>query len=304
MAEAVLAVSDSATRAPARSFSRSLIAGANALMRMKESSRAESERILDDPWAGALADDHWLLSAIRFGRFLIPPLRRTIDELQTAHCVRHRSIDELVLAAVERDRFTQVVIVGAGYDMRAARFAKRLAKARVIEVDLPAIGTRKRELLDQRADVEARAEQAAADLSQESLSSALARTGFNPAEPAVFVMEGLIHYLQPAAIAALLDDVARGPGPRRAILSFIRPEVAERASGPLKWLIGLVREVPRACFSHEQLSVLGARHGLRGLRSWSYQQQVEIFAPRAQGRTVGATQDVAVLEEDQRHHSE
>jgi methyltransferase (TIGR00027 family) len=202
--------------------------------------------------------------------------------------VRHRSIDELVLAAVERDRFTQVVIVGAGYDMRAARFADRLRGVRVIEVDLPDIGARKRELLGEQCS-----EQVAADLASESLSQALERSSFDPAAPAVFVLEGLIHYLQPDAISALLDDVARGPGPRRLLLSFIRPEVYDRAGGPLKWLIGLVREVPRATFTPDQLRALTARHGLTSFASWRYDAQVTTFAPIARGRRVGSTQDIA-----------
>jgi methyltransferase (TIGR00027 family) len=290
---AALTLEAAASRVPARRFSRSLIAAANALMRMKESSRAPGARILDDPWAGELADDHWLLSLIRFGRFVLPPLKRTIDELQTAHCVRHRSIDELVLAAVERDRFTQVVMVGAGYDMRAARFAERLRGARVIEVDLPEIGARKRALLGDHCP-----EQVAADLSSESLGRALERSSFDPSAPAVFVMEGLIHYLSPESLSSLFSDVARGPGARRAIFSFIRPDVFERASGPLKWLFGLVREIPRASFTRDQLRALCERHGLPAFASWQYAEQVATFAPIARGRRVGSTQDVARADGD------
>ena len=49
-----------------------------------------------------------------------------VDELQIAHCVRHRSIDELCLQAVGRDGFRQIVVLGAGYDTRPLRLGDHL----------------------------------------------------------------------------------------------------------------------------------------------------------------------------------
>src|SRR5215475_8105975 len=100
---------------------RSLVAGVNALFRANESRRPEGQRLLSDAFADVLSERDPRVSAIRYARFAVPDLRRIVDELQTAHCVRHRAIDELVLEAV-RGGFRQIVSIGAGYDMRPLRF--------------------------------------------------------------------------------------------------------------------------------------------------------------------------------------
>ncbi len=274
---------------------RSLVAGANALFRWSESRRAVP-RILEDPLAGLFAERDLRVAAIRYGRFLLPPLGRMIEELQTVHCVRHRSIDELVLRAVERDGYRQVVIIGAGYDMRVHRFAERLKGVRWIEVDSPVMAERKARLLSLAPGRSRSAELASRDLESGSLLDALASTSFNPAEPACMVAEGLVHYLSPARFDALLADVARGPGRRRLVFSFIRTDMYERAPGLFIRLVKMVREIPRLHFTPEALEAVCARHGLVGFETWRIEQQIEAFAPEARGRPAGVSQDVAQVE--------
>jgi methyltransferase (TIGR00027 family) len=278
---------------PSREAPRSLIAGANALFRMKETTRAD--RILADPWAGELAEDHLLVRAIRFSRFALPPLWRAVDELQTAHCVRHRAIDELVLRAVG-DGFKQIVLVGAGYDMRASRFADRLEGVRVIELDLPSTAERKRERLRGLPGVNSRVEYAAVDLETQTIGDALAETRFRRSLPTLFVLEGLIHYLPRRRVRALFAELASGPQRRRVALSFIRPEEYRRAGGPLRAMIGALREVPKLTYSHAQLRHESDRAGFSRCEMWTFADQVDEFAPTARFRRVGASQDVAQLD--------
>ena len=73
------------------------LAGAHALFRSRETSR-RGPRILEDQHAARLADEHL---GLRLGRLALARLHRIVDQLQTAHCVRHRSIDELILRAVD-----------------------------------------------------------------------------------------------------------------------------------------------------------------------------------------------------------
>jgi methyltransferase (TIGR00027 family) len=277
---------------------RSLIAGANALLRMKESTRpahGPGGRILDDPFAAALAEDHWVVSALRYGRFALPLLYRAIDELQTAHCVRHRAIDELMLAALA-DGFRQVVIVGAGYDMRAARFAGELGRhdARVFELDLPATQRRKEaKLVELKVEVDV--EYATVDLMTQTIGDALSTTRFDAKRPALYVLEGLIHYLPAPRVSELWAELAtpRSHAPRRVVASFIRPAEEARAGGHLRAMIGAVGEVPRLSFTPARLAADVRAAGFRQFASWTFKQQVATFAPMARGRRVGATQDVA-----------
>jgi methyltransferase (TIGR00027 family) len=206
------------------------------------------------------------------------------------------SPDELILRAVEADGYRQVVVVGAGYDMRPSRFAGRLGGVRWFEVDLPAMTARKQALLARLPGVAREVEHVAADLGTTSLLASLAAHGFDPAAPACFVLEGLIHYLSADALDALLAEVAAGSGRRRALLSFIRTDVYLAAGSPLRTLFRLMREIPRLHFTRNGLARVCARHGLGRYETWPLREQVRCFAPEATGRPVGSSQDVAQLD--------
>jgi methyltransferase (TIGR00027 family) len=267
----------------------SAIAGVNALFRMKETER--NDAILADPFARRFADDRWLVQAIRFGRFAVPPLLRVVEELQAAHCVRHKSIDELVLRAIG-DGYRQVVVVGAGYDMRPSRLP--IGDVRWYELDRQKLIDRKRLRLGRR--MVRPYESGALELSEQSILQSLAPTSFDPDADTLFVLEGLIHFLPLPSVKTLLADCARGRGRRRVILSYIRSEMFHEPDPRLVFLVKLLEEVPKLHFTPGHLSALCAREKLLKFTSWSYEQQVAEFAPVAEGRRVGATQDVAQVE--------
>ena len=272
-------------------MNRSLIAGANALFRAKESTRPNGDRILVDPFAHALAERALRVSAVRFARFVIPPLQRTIDELQTAHCVRHRAIDELVLAAIAEHGVRQVVVIGAGYDMRASRFSQRINGVKWIEVDHPATQARKVALL--RAMHEPKSvERVSVDLMDEPLERALARSSFDDTLDTCFVAEGVIHYLSNARFDALLSSIASVRAPVRFVFSFIRDEMYAEANPLFLALVTSLREVPALSFSRQELVARCGAHGLDRLSTFTLNEQIERFAPMARERRVRLSQDV------------
>jgi methyltransferase (TIGR00027 family) len=273
---------------PSRRAGRSLVAGVNALFRSREGRAAVP--LIDDPYARLFGEGHPLIWALRALRFALPPLRRLIDELQMAHCVRHRSIDELCLRAAG-DGFHQLVVLGAGYDSRPLRLAPRLPEVRWFEVDHPATAARKTRLA-RRARLDWNAARVAVDLERVELGPALASVGFDPTAPACFVLEGLAHYLDRPALARLLAGVAAGPGRRRIILSYIDRQMATRASSLFVALVGLLREVPGTTFDREELAGLA---GLTLTGHWSFAQQVQrLLGTGASGPRLG--QDVAILD--------
>jgi methyltransferase (TIGR00027 family) len=272
---------------------RSRIAGANAWFRAKESTRPAGDRILVDPWAERLAERDARVQAIRLGRFLLPALWLEIDRLQTAHCVRHRAIDAL-LSRAAAGGIRQVVVLGAGYDMRADRLAA-LAGTRVIELDQAAVLARKAAILD-RAKTRTDVARLPVDLLREPIAPLLDRAGFDASAPACFVLEGLVHYLPRSRIDEVLAEIARGPA--RIVLSYITPSMYARATSRFVRLVRAVREVPETVFAPEALSARLGQRGFRGFRSWSLREQVEEFAPQAAGRRVDLSQEVAQADHD------
>ena len=257
---------------------RSLIAGANAWFRAAETARRD--RILDDRYAIHLAERDLRVQAVRFGRFLAPPLARELARLQVAHCVRHAAIDRLVLDAA-RDGY-RIVIVGAGYDMRASRFDLD----NVVEVDHPATAARKIELLADHAHKPV--ERVAIDLLVEDLPRFEGKT--------CFVLEGFLHYLSPHRFDALLESMRGG----RIIASYIRTEMYLAGDSMFVQLIKLLREIPRLHFTKTTLAAKLAEHGFAHFVSYDAAEQIENFVPSARGREIRLSQDVAVAESSRR----
>jgi methyltransferase (TIGR00027 family) len=295
-------MSDSAvirwTRAPAAwprpSSNRSLVAGVNAEFRAWESRRPAGERILFDPWAHLFTESDPVVRLLRKARFLWPALGRVVDEQQTVHCVRHRSIDELLLRAVDRG-YRQVVVVGSGYDMRASRFAPRLAGVRWIEADHPDTLERKWRLIRPSAGLNLEVELVAVDLVRQPLLGRLEAGGFDPDRPACFVLEGLIHYLPQARLEALLAALGGSRSPVCILMSYITTEMYDRASTLFVRLVRALGEVPRLHFRRSELAGLCARFGLRRFEDWDLAGQVAAFAPEARGRATGLSQQVALV---------
>lgn len=126
---------------------------------------------------------------------------------------RTRHFDEALLAA-SREGVRQVVVLGAGYDSRAFRFSDALAGIDVFEVDHPGTQARKQSMLRQVvAPPAANVRYVPVDFATQSLEDALSRNGFSPDRPTLFLWEGVSYYLPEAAVARVLDFVARcAPG--------------------------------------------------------------------------------------------
>ena len=105
---------------------------------------------MDDPYA------HWFLGPVLRAALShegVAPQLGTYADWATDGIVgfvvgRHRYIDDALRRASRR--VGQVVLLGAGYDMRAYRFARELRRCTVFEVDHPATAARKARILARR----------------------------------------------------------------------------------------------------------------------------------------------------------
>lgn len=181
----------------------------------------EHERLADDPDGARFAGTTGLFRTPRLARVLFP--RRAIVYMQ----VRTRAIDDALLEFV-RGGGSQVVVLGAGFDCRALRFARELAHATVFEVDHPATQAKKRDVL--RADVGAKTEYVAWDFEKQPMSelaAALASHGHDARAPTITLWEGVTMYLTPAAIDASVRAVSAlsAPGSRLVVNYMTRDRI-------------------------------------------------------------------------------
>jgi methyltransferase (TIGR00027 family) len=191
-----------------------------AFVRAEEGSLPEGQRLFTDPYASAFAaaGAHVAEST---KRFLELPFFRDGVRLRT------RFLDDCVRDGLAAG-LDQVVLLGAGFDMRGFRMTEIEAhRATVFEVDTPFQLDRKRRILE-GAGVKLPArilhvpfDFETADLERE-LEGALEAAGFKSRAGAVFVWEGVIGYIDDAAIDQSLRFMASVGGPRsRLAFTFV-----------------------------------------------------------------------------------
>jgi len=163
-----------------------------------------------DPWADQLAgkDGHAMARDIDL-RF--PPMEVWL-------AVRVAYLDRLVGIAVDRLSVRQIVILGAGYDTRAARLPR--AGVRFFEVDHPATQAAKCARL---AELDGYPIDAATyvrcNFETDDPVDRLAASGFDLHEPAFVIWEGVVSYLTEDVIRRAASRLATGLDPR-SLLAF------------------------------------------------------------------------------------
>ncbi|MCB1315119.1 MAG: SAM-dependent methyltransferase [Leptospiraceae bacterium] len=106
--------------------------------------------------------------------------------------------------------FEQLIILGAGFDSRAYRYAHVLKDKKVFEVDHPELVARKKTKLQSvLGRLPEHVHYVPVDFNVDSLKDSLVSAGYNPAVPALFLWEGVSMYLNEDAVANVLRFVAR-----------------------------------------------------------------------------------------------
>lgn len=162
--------------------------------------------------------------------------------------IRTRYLDDALLAAVEGG-LTQVVVMAAGMDSRAFRLTWPAGTV-LFEIDRDEIFDYKEEILTGLGAVPTCDRRIVrADLEHNWIDP-LVDAGFDRSRPAAFLVEGLVVYLDDAAVAGLLTSVASiaqpgswiaadVPGVELLTSSFMKPFADKLASLGCPWLFGV-----------------------------------------------------------------
>jgi methyltransferase (TIGR00027 family) len=166
--------------------------------------------IMSDPWAEAIAGEE--------GHAIARGLDAKHPPMETWLALRVAYLDRMVHLAVDRLGVRQVVILGAGYDTRAARLPR--AGVQFFEVDHPATQAAKRARLAQLPGypVDA-ARYVDCDFERQDPVDRLRALDFRVSEPALVIWEGVVPYLTEPAVRATASRIATGLEPR-SLLAF------------------------------------------------------------------------------------
>ncbi len=183
-----------------------------AVVRAEEGSRPDGEPLFIDPFAAAFAATG-AHTEENTQRFLELPFFRDGIRLRT------KFLDDRVgdgLAA----GLTQLVLLGAGFDARGLRMPEiETRRATVFEVDTPyQLDRKRRALANAGVKIPSRIVYVPFDFDthdlEGELGGALEVAGFKPGIGAMFVWEGVIGYIDDAAIDKSLRFVVAAGGPR------------------------------------------------------------------------------------------
>ncbi|MBN1267407.1 MAG: SAM-dependent methyltransferase [Anaerolineales bacterium] len=162
----------------------------------------------------------------------VPPFRRFFMKriapsgIYEYVIARTKLFDTVFLEALD-NRFTQVVVLGAGMDTRALRFEDRNPGARIFELDIPATQQPKLEILNRKGVTLPEALVfVPIDFNKQSLSEALHAAGFVENQKTLFLWEGVTMYLTAEAVDATL--------------AFIRENCAEGSRVVFDYIYGSV----------------------------------------------------------------
>ena len=192
-------------------------------MRATDQRRPRERRILDDPHAKLFLGPatRAALAALEASGKLGDLSERALLGLTTYVLTRHRFIDDRIRAAFDAGGVEQLVLLGAGYDTRAYRFAPLPNGCRIYEVDHPSTGRRKARIAAAHAGALPRVplRTVEIDFQTQSLEERLVAAGFKKGVRTFFVWEGVSMYLTRAAVKDTLSTIRRlgGPGSELAM---------------------------------------------------------------------------------------
>jgi len=191
-----------------------------ALSRAIETRKAPRERICYDPYAERF------LGAIYRLPLCARPLRDGVEWLMETLFAGHhyyviartRYFDEFLRQRLP-DNPEQLVILGAGYDSRAYRFADLMGGVTVFEVDHPATSAAKKlKVQSMPGDVTNRVIYVPVDFIVEKLAGKLRLSGYKDGCRTIFLWEGVTPYLSAEAVDEVLQFIVSSGGSGSLVL--------------------------------------------------------------------------------------
>jgi len=210
-------------------------------------SKYDQSPLIDDTWADRLVlpDERQAIASAALHAF--DPVKREAMKSREPDAILHaawrgmpvyggvivrtRFSEEKVQSAVERG-VRQYVIIGAGFDSFAMRRPAFASDLQVYEVDHPASQALKRDrLLTSGTSLPSNLHFVQADLGQEDLGDALARSNYRFDQPAIMSWLGVTVYLSHEANFATFRSIGRFAAPEsELIFNYIEQAVLESAS--------------------------------------------------------------------------
>ncbi|MFH1723902.1 MAG: SAM-dependent methyltransferase [Elusimicrobiota bacterium] len=143
--------------------------------------------------------------------------------------LRKRFIEDETRDAISKGA-TQVLSVGAGLDTLCVRLSAEFPEVTFVEADHPATHAVKRPAVEAMGATRANLHMLGVDLASTTLRAALSPSGLWKTDArGVIVAEGVLMYLQEAAVSSLLEDARHSVGAgSRLLFTYLKKDAAGR----------------------------------------------------------------------------
>jgi methyltransferase (TIGR00027 family) len=235
----------------------SLTSRMTAAARARESRRAD--RLFEDPLAEAMAGQEGVALMDR-----IEAAARALGSDLPAEnpyiAIRTRFIDEFIASELARPELRQVVLVAAGLDCRAFRLAWP-PDLHLFEIDLPEVILAKQEILDRLGAAPACSRRTVAVDLATPWKREIDQAGFDCRAPVLWVIEGLLPYLEHGVAHAVLANCSSLSAPRSRLFADAVSQSFLESPWTQPYLKALEREHAPWKFGTSEPEALLAGHG-------------------------------------------
>ncbi len=204
-------------------------------LRANETHLSEDERVFQDPYAEYFfpAEVRQMVRNVDWVKAERAKYEALMPGVNGALVARIRFIDECLKDALESG-FKQLVIVGAGYDTRAYRVPGVKERLKVFEIDHPLTQGVKVDTLKQIfGALPDHVSYVSVEFGRDRLNDKLRQAGYDAGQKTLFIIEGLLMYLPPAAVEGLLAFVCQASGPGSALVADTFSTAVVSGSSPL-----------------------------------------------------------------------
>lgn len=201
---------------------------------------------------------------------------------------------DAVFKEILAEGFDQILIFGAGFDTRALRFRTEAGDTKIFELDIPVTQKAKLGQYKKRGlSIPANVGFISIDFDRESLPAKLEEAGFVRDGRSLFVLEGLLMYLQPESVDETFKVIERFAGDGSEIVfDYVRASVLRQEGsyyGEKDILKSVAKSGERWHFGIEEgeLKQFLKKYGLRVIEHKDAQELERMYFTDTSGKIVG-----------------
>jgi methyltransferase (TIGR00027 family) len=204
---------------------------------------------------------------------------------------------QLVEAA--REGIRQIVVLGAGYDSRAYRFHKAYPKLVFFEVDLPAMIAAKKQAIERLFKALPRqVHYVPIDFNTQTLDSVLAAAGYDRHARSLFIIEGVVMYVNQPGNGATFDFIGKNSPPgSRVVYDYVLRRVIEGdydglfAAERTAMGVAAIGEPFVSGWTPAEAAEFASRHGLEVLEDLGPAELTQRYLTNSRGKPDGRIPD-------------